>query len=157
MDTSRNSSSLYYRPSGVTPKKSPSTENVQKRRRDIEKSEKAAYWALFNSLIAFLLYCDLCYLQAFEDSSIIALEWSLCVIFATSACYDYFIHFMPHFAKPVKVSSTESRLLGIRDDEQGFEIEEPTAPKIELIGDLPPFEIQFEENEKVVTPPKKTK
>lgn len=155
MDTSRSSSSLYYRPSGITPKKSPSTENVQKRRKAIEKSEKAAYWALFNTSIALLLYCELCYFQAFDNTTIMFIEWTLCVIFAVSACYDYFIHFSPHFAKPVKVSSAESRLLGIRDDELGFEIEEPISPEIELIDDLPPFEIQFMEEERVVTPPKK--
>lgn len=59
MDTSRSPTSLYYRTKGVSPKKSPTTESVQKRRRDIERSEKAAYWALFNTSVALLLYYDL--------------------------------------------------------------------------------------------------
>lgn len=59
MDTSRSPSTLYYRPLRVTPKKSPTTESVQKRRKYLEKSEEAAYWALFNTFIALILYYDL--------------------------------------------------------------------------------------------------
>lgn len=157
MDTS---SSIYYRGRGVTPKKSPTAESVQKRRRDIEKSERAAYWALFNTSVAILLYYDLCYLQVLGEISIfIYLEWLICALFIMSACYDFIIHFWPHtFMKPIVVTPHDKKLLGIQEDEFGFKVEEPTPVKFEPIYDsLPPFEIHysFEEDEKVVTSPKK--
>lgn len=161
MDTSRSPSSLYYRTSRVTPKKSPTTESVQKRRRDLENSEKAAFWALFNTSVALLLYYDLCYIKVLSDVSILLtyLEWLFCVLFTTSACYDFIIHFWPHiFMKPIVVSPIEKKLLGIQEDEFGFRIEESPAVRVEPIFDnLPPFEIHysFEEDEKVITPPKK--
>lgn len=160
MDASRSPSILYYRSRGVTPKKSPATESVQKRRQEIENSERAAYWALFNTSIAILLYYDLCYFKVLEEFSslLIYLEWIICALFTASACYDFIIHFWPHtFMKPLVVTSDDKQLLGIHEDEFGFRIEEPTPIKFEPVHEcLPPFEIHysFEEDEKIVTPSK---
>lgn len=147
--------------SGVTPKKSPAAENVQRRRLDIQNSDLAAYWALFNTAVAMLLYYDLCYLRVLEDLSIllIYIEWIVCSLFTASACYDYYIHFWPHtFMRPIVLSPTDKELLGIQDDEMGFKISEPQQVKQELTYDsFPPFEIHhsFEEDDKIVTPPKR--
>lgn len=122
MDSSRSPSSLYYRPVRVTPKKSPTTESVQRRRRDLDRSERAAYWALLNTAFALLLYYDLCYLKILSGLSILVnfIEWVGCAIFTTSACYDYMVHFWPQtFMKPIVVSPIEKRLLGIHEDEVG--------------------------------------
>lgn len=87
------------------------------------------------------------------------IEWLVCAIFTTSACYDFLLHFWPHtFMKPIIVSPTDKRLLGIQEDEFGFQVEEQAPIKFEPIYDnLPPFEIHysFEEDEKVVAPQKK--
>lgn len=161
MDAHRSPQSLYYRSRGVTPKSSPIAQNVQKRRLYIEKSERAAYWALFNTSVATLLYYDLCYLKALEDISniLVYLEWLVCALFTVSACYDFIIHFWSHtFMRPISVTPHDKRLLGIQEDEFGFRIEEPIVTKPEPIYDsIPPFEIHhsFEEDDKVVTPPKK--
>lgn len=161
MDASRTSSNIYYRGAGITPKNSPTAENVQKRRLDIEKSERAAYWALFNTSVAILLYYDLCYLKVLEDISALLtyLEWLVCALFTTSACYDFYIHFWPHtFMRPIIVSPYDKRLLGIQEDEFGFRVEQPQQVKMEQTYDsFPPFEIHnsFEEDDKIVTPPKK--
>lgn len=161
MDSSRTPNSLYYRTKGVSPKKSPTTASVQKRRKDLERSEKAAYWALLNTFVALTLYYDLCYLKILEGFHILIsyLGWFVCAIFTASACYDYLVHFWPHtFMKPIVVSPVEKKLLGIREDEFGFKVEELPPVKFEPIYDnLPPFEIHysFEEDEKVVTPQKK--
>lgn len=161
MDASRSPNSLYYRGRGITPKNSPTAEHVQKRRLDIEKSERAAYWALFNTSVAMLLYYDLCYLRVFEDLSVVLLyfEWLVCGLFTMSACYDFIIHFWPHtFMRPIPVTPHDKRLFGIQEDEFGFKIEETIVPKVEPTYDsFPPFEIHhsFEEDNKVVTPPKK--
>lgn len=161
MDASRTPTSLYYRTRGVTPNKSPTAENVQRRRRDIERSEKAAYWALFNTSVALLLYYDLCYIQVLEEFSILLIyfEWLICTLFTTSALYDFLVHFWPHtFMKPIVVTPHDKRLLGIQEDELGFKVEEPAPVKFEPVHDnLPPYEIHysFEEEEKVVTPSKK--
>lgn len=161
MDSSRSPSSLYHRTSGVTPKKSPTTESVQKRRREIHRSEKSAYWAILNTSIALLLYYDLCYLKVLYNISILLayLEWFVCALFTISACYDFVIHFWPYtFMKPIIVNPIEKRLLGITEDEFGFKIQEPTQESFEQVYNLPPFEIQnlFEEDEKVVKPQKKS-
>lgn len=61
--------------------------------------------------------------------------------------------------KPIVVSPIERKLLGIQEDEFGFEVEDLKPVKQEPIyDDLPPFEIHysFEEDEKVVTPQKKS-
>lgn len=161
MDANRSPSPMYYRSRGVTPKNSPTAEHVLKRRLDIEKSERAAYWALFNTSVGTLLYYDLCYLKVFENISIVLvyLEWLVCGLFITSACYDFYIHFWPHtFMRPIAVSPYDKKLLGIQEDEFGFKIEEPTITKTEPTYDsFPPFEIHhsFEEDEKVATPLKK--
>lgn len=160
MDTSRSPSTMYYRNVRVTPKKSPTTESVQKRRKYLEKSEKAAYWALFNTLVALIIYYDLCYMKTLSNLSIFLtfLEWIICAIFTASACYDYMIHFWPQtFMKPIVVTPIERRLLGIQEDEFGFKVEQAKGVKQEPIyNDLPPFEIHysFEENDRVVTPQK---
>jgi len=159
MDTSR--SPLYYRNSGISPRKSPTAENVQKRRQDIEKSERAAYWALFNTSVATLLYYDLYYVRALEDFTIglIYLEWIVCGLFATSAFYDFCIHFWPHtFMKPIIITPQDKRLLGIKEEEFGFKVVEQAQPVKEQVYDsLPAFEIHhsFEEDEKIVTPSKR--
>ena len=60
--------------------------------------------------------------------------------------------------KPIVITPDDKRLLGIQEDEFGFRVEEPTPVKFEPIYDnLPPYEIHysFEEDEKIVTPPKK--
>jgi hypothetical protein len=156
MDTSD-----LIRSTGVTPKKSPTAENVQRRRLDIKKSEMAAYWALFNTSVAMLLYYDLCYLRVLQDISVILIyiEWVVCSLFTASACYDFYIHFWPHtFMRTIVVSPHDKRLLGIQEDEFGFKVEEPREVKQELtFNSFPPFEIHnsFEEDEKVVTPPKR--
>uniref|UniRef100_A0A6G1SHE7 Transmembrane protein 209 n=1 Tax=Aceria tosichella TaxID=561515 RepID=A0A6G1SHE7_9ACAR len=156
MDTSD-----LIRSKGVTPKKSPTAENVQRRRLDIEKSELAAYWALFNTSVAILLYYDLCYLRILENFSTVLMyiEWVICSLFTASACYDFYIHFWPHtFMRPIVVSPQDKRLLGIQEDEFGFKVAEPAQVKTELTYDsFPPFEIHhsFEEDEKIVTPPKR--
>lgn len=59
--------------------------------------------------------------------------------------------------KPIVVNPLEKRLLGIRDDEFGFKVEESEPVRLEPIYDnLPPFEIHpsFEEDEKI--PPLQT-
>lgn len=145
----------------MTPKKSPTTESVQKRRREIHRSEKSAYWAILNTSIALLLYYDLCYLKVLYNISILLayLEWFVCALFTISACYDFVIHFWPYtFMKPIIVNPIEKRLLGITEDEFGFKIQEPTQESFEQVYNLPPFEIQnlFEEDEKVVKPQKKS-
>lgn len=158
MDTSKNSSSLLYRggASRLTPKKSPIIESVQKRRRVIENSERAAYWAIFNTSIALLLYYDLFYIRYLQSiSSILAhFECIICLVFTASACYDFVIHFWPHtFMKPIIVNPLEKRLLGIREDEFGFKVEESKPVKLEPIYDnLPPFEIHpsFEETDEKI-------
>lgn len=162
MDSSRSPSSLYHRDtsSRVTPKKSPTTESVQKRRREIYQSEKSAYWAILNASLAALVYYDLCYLKViYNISSLLTyLEWFICALFIASACYDFFVHLWPHtFMKPIMVNPIEKRLLGITEDEFGFKIQEPLQESFEQVYNLPPFEIQnlFEEDEKVVKPQKK--
>lgn len=143
---------------GISPKRSPSTERVLKRRRDIEKSESAAYWAIGNTLGASFLYYDLCYIQLLADISILLvyLEWLACFMLISSALYDLLIHFWSHtFMKPIVVSPAERKLLGIHEDEFGFRVEETPKQKFEPVFDnLPPFEIQnlYEEEKKVVTP-----
>lgn len=162
MDSNRSPSPLYHRNRGISPKKSPTALNVQKRRQDIEKSERAAYWALFNTSIAVMLYYDLCYLKVLESISILLIyfEWPVCVLFTASACYDFCVHFWPHtFMKPIIVTPHDKRLLGIKEDEFGFKVEEQTPTKIEPIYDrLPPFEIHhsFEEEDRIVTPSKRS-
>lgn len=140
--------------SGVSPKKSPSTESVLKRRHDIKKSEQSAYWAIFNTSIASLLYYDLICLQTFGGWAYI--EWAACAMFTASACYDFIVHFWPYtFMKPILVSPAEKKLLGIKEEEFGFKVEEAVIPKFEPQPDnLIPFEIQQlnREEEKVVTP-----
>lgn len=158
MDTSKNSSSLIYRGGGLTPKKSPIIESVQKRRRDIENSERAAYWAIFNTSMALLLYYDLFYIQHLQSISLFLayLECIFCLIFTASAFYDFVIHFWPHTVmKPIVVNPLERRLLGIREDEFGFKVEESKPVKLEPIYDnLPPFEIHpsFEEVDEKLPP-----
>lgn len=153
MNTSR--SPVYYRAKGVSPKKSPTTESVQKRRRDIKKSERAAYWALFNSSFAVLLYYDLNWLRLLSSYIIlIYLEWLACAVFTMSAIYDFAVHFWPHtFMKPIVINSLETKLLGIQEDEFGFKIEDSQPPKIEPPYDnMPPFEISysFEEDDRAM-------
>lgn len=128
---------------GISPKKSPSTERIQNRRRHREKSERAAYWAIFNTSVALLLYYDLCYIHVL-GGLLVHLEWLICAIFTVSACYDFIIHFWSYtFMKPIVVSPAEKRLLGITEEELGFKIEDPPVPKSEPVFDsLPPFEIQ---------------
>lgn len=130
----------------VTPKKSPTTENVIRRRKDLEKSERAAYWALLNTCFASILYYDLYYLNFLCDQSVFIniLEWTACSIFTISACYDYIVHFWSQlFMKPILINPVERRLLGIQDDEVGFQVEDTKPRKYEPIyDDLPPFEIQ---------------
>lgn len=161
MDAQRTPKRLYYERRGVTPKNSPIAQNVQKRRLDIEKSERAAYWALFNTSVATLLYYDLCYLGTIGEISVLLvyLEWLICGLFTISACYDFLIHFWSHtFMRPIPVTPHDKRLLGIQEDELGFRVEEPTITKLEPTYDsIPPFEIHqsFEEDDKVVTPPQK--
>lgn len=145
---------------GVTPKKNTTADDVQRRRLDIAKSEIAAYWALFNTSVAILLYYDLCCLRVLEDISIllIYLEWIVCSLFTASACYDFYIHFWPHtFMRPIVVSPHDKKLLGIQEDEFGFRLADPPQVKQELTYDsFPPFEINhsFVEDESVVTPPR---
>lgn len=161
MDVTRSPNSLCYRSRGVTPKNSPTAENVQRRRLDIEKSEFAAYWALFNTSVALLLYYDLCYLRILESIAygLTYLEWVICGSFTISACYDFMIHFWPHtLMRPISVTPYDKKLFGIKEDEFGFKIEEPVQTKIEPTHEsFPPFEIHhsFEEDDKIVTPPKK--
>lgn len=133
-------------------------EAVQKRRREVVRSEKAAYWALFNTSIALISYYDLCYLKVLSDISVYltVFEWLLCALFTTTACYDFIIHFWAHTVmRPIVISPSEKRLLGIHDDEFGFKIQEsPPVNKEPIYDNLPPYEIHysFEEDEKVVQP-----
>lgn len=146
---------------GVTPKKSPAAKLVLTRRLDIEKSELAAYWALFNTSVAILLYYDLCYLKVLKDISILLvyLEWVICSLFTASACYDFYIHFWPHtLMRPIVVSEHDKRLLGIQEGEFGFKITEAPRVKPEITHDsFPPFEIQnvSDEDLKIVDAPRK--
>lgn len=152
VDTSRGNSfwnriKMYYSKYRITPKKSPNTNNVQKRRKEIEKSEKAAYWALFNSLVALFLYYDICYLKILGSRSAVltCIEWLICILFATSACYDFVIHFWPYtLMRPIVISPTERRLLGVEEDEFGFKVQEPIPVETKQIYDSsPPFEIHY--------------
>lgn len=95
MDTSR-LSNYSPRPSiGISPQKSKQFDISLKRCQNNERSDKAAYWAIFNSIIASILYYDLCYIQLLNELSslLIYLEWLICAIFTLSAFYDIVIHF----------------------------------------------------------------
>lgn len=151
---SRSSSSIFQASfNSITPKKSPTIQNVQRRRLDIRKSEQAAYWALLNTSISTFLYYDLCYFKIIQfpteikllAGALFYLEWAACILFMTSALYDFVLHFWPHtFMKPIMVSPAHKRLLLIQDDELGFEIERATPLRLEPAQDpAPPFEIQY--------------
>lgn len=132
MDISRTSTYSIPRTSssttnGISPRKSKVTESVQQRRRDIEKSEKAAYWAILNAILATILYYDLCYIQIFINigNFFIYFEWFICAIFTTNAFYDIIIHLWAYtFMQPIILNNTERRLLGIKEDEFGFKIQD---------------------------------
>lgn len=147
MDISRTSSSSYLHNSRISPKKSPTTDSVQRRRQQIRKSEKAAFWALFNSLFALLLYYEITYFKILVNLSwpLVYVEWFVCVIFATSACYDFIIHFWPYtFMRPIVINQADKKLLGIKEDEFGFQVQEVTPVKREQpYQTLPPFEIHY--------------
>lgn len=147
MDISRSPSSSYHHNSRISPKKSPTTDSVQRRRQQIKKSEKAAFWALFNSLFALILYYEICYIKTLAEISslLVYVEWSVCIVFATSACYDFIVHFWPYtFMRPIVINQADKKLLGIKEDEFGFQIQQDTPVKQELTcQSFPPFEIHY--------------
>lgn len=94
MDTSRISTYSTRQHVGISPQKSREFDISLRKNHDNGKSEKAAYWAIFNTIIASVLYYDLCYIQLLDNISnlLIYVEWLICAIFTLSACYDIMIH-----------------------------------------------------------------
>lgn len=94
MDTSRISNYSVRQHVGISPQKSKEFDISLRRNHDNGRSEQAAYWAIFNTIIASILYYDLCYIQLLDNVSnlLIYVEWLICAVFTLSACYDIMIH-----------------------------------------------------------------